>query len=82
MKIVWEKSRPGPGTQIMRSPGVAALVQAEVDRVMAAVGEGYESDVSDVGRDRVRGAVWTVSPRAMRRTARDGDLLNALTGGV
>lgn len=84
---------PRPGTikwnlrgfeDLRRSPGVNALLNREVDRILEGAG-GYPGDYKggvEPGRTRSRGYVVTNSVPAMRREAKDHALLRALGGGV
>lgn len=77
-KLKWNKAAP---PQIMQSPEIRAVVGTEVDRVAGNLDPDDYGSIVESGGDRARGAVWTISPAAKKRTARDGELLRALTGG-
>ncbi|UQE73842.1 hypothetical protein MYK68_13995 [Gordonia sp. PP30] len=66
--------------EIMTSPEMAQAVGAEVGRIAGRLDPDDYEHVVEPGGDRVRGAVWTKTDKAKRRTARDGELLHALGG--
>ena len=59
------------------SPETVEMIKAKVDAVAAACGEGYEATVTQ-GRNRARGKVSAVEPKAMASNAKNNTILRNL----
>lgn len=82
MKIVFDSSA---FRQVLKSPGMARLVEGEAQRVAARANGissdgGYSSDVKQMG-SRVIASAYTDTPAAMRDNGKRQTLLRALGGG-
>lgn len=64
-------------TVLLKSPEVKADLEARANRVANAAGEGFEVD-SEVGPQRARASVRTVTFDAMKSEAEDRALTRAL----
>lgn len=79
-RLKWKR---GWAPQMMNSAAASELVEKQVSRTVARLPEDDYGSAVEGGGDRVRGAIWTKSARAMRRNARDNpELLRALGGGA
>lgn len=69
--------------EIRQSPGVRALLEEQVGRVLSTVGDVDGAEYAggvEPGRTRARGYVVTVSPDAMEDEVEDHTLLRAIGG--
>lgn len=70
--------------KLLRGEGEYEGVRADLDRragaIAARAGDGFESE-TDAGPNRVRAAVWTATPEAVRSEAEDRALTRALDAG-
>jgi len=66
--------------ELLQSDGVREDLERRADNISAAAGSGHEVD-SDVGPNRARASVRTVTIEAMRAEAESHNLLRAVDAG-
>lgn len=66
--------------EYLKSQTVADAIQQVMDPIIEAAGEGHRSQVY-VGRDRVRGQIWTGTYAAKKAEANDRNLTRSLDAG-
>lgn len=64
--------------ELRKSPEMRAAVEAEAQRIAAAAGEGYETDLKEFP-SRAVASVATATPKAMRDNLENNTLLKAVT---